>query len=45
MRDLQIRTLDRISKGLDAMLHWGLENDRIDMAAHLRATMATAATD
>jgi len=39
MRDLQIRTLDRISKGLDAMLHWGLENDRMN-GGHLRATMA-----
>jgi hypothetical protein len=39
MRDLQIRTLDRISKGLDAMLHWGLENDRLN-GGHLRATMA-----
>ncbi|MEO8035778.1 MAG: choice-of-anchor D domain-containing protein, partial [Acidobacteriota bacterium] len=39
MRDLQIRTLDRISKGLDAMLHWGLENDRVN-GGHLRATMA-----
>jgi hypothetical protein len=39
MRDLQVRTLDRISKGLDAMLHWGLENDRMN-GGHLRATMA-----
>lgn len=38
IRDLQIRTLDRISKGLDAMLHWGLENDRVN-GGHLRATM------
>jgi hypothetical protein len=39
MQDLQVRTLDRISKGLDAMLHWGLENDRAN-GGHLRATMA-----
>lgn len=39
MRDLQMRTVDRISKGLDAMLHWGLENDRVN-GGHLRATMS-----
>ena len=39
MRDLQMRTVDRITKGLDAMLHWGLENDRVN-GGHLRATMA-----
>jgi hypothetical protein len=38
MRDLQQRTADRIKGGLDAMLHWGLENDRLD-GGHLRSTM------
>ena len=39
---LQQRTADRIEKGLDAMLHWGLENDAIT-AKHLAATKALQA--
>ena len=40
--ELQQRTADRIDKGLDAMLHWGLENDAIT-AKHLGATKALQA--
>ncbi|MCU1265464.1 MAG: hypothetical protein JWM21_1782 [Acidobacteria bacterium] len=40
MQDLQKRTLDRVAAGtLDAMLHWGLENDQL-RAHHLRKTKA-----
>jgi hypothetical protein len=39
IRDLQIRTVNLINGGLDAMLHWGLENDRLN-GGHLRNTMA-----
>lgn len=39
MRDLQDRTVARINAGLDAMLHWGLENDRVT-GQHLRNTLA-----
>ncbi|MEO6126139.1 MAG: choice-of-anchor D domain-containing protein [Ilumatobacteraceae bacterium] len=39
IHDLQQRTADKISKGFDAMLHWGLEQDLIT-GAHLRATPA-----
>lgn len=38
MRDLQQRTADKITGGLDAMLHWGLENDRIN-GGHLRKVL------
>jgi len=34
--DLERRTVDRIRDGLEAMLHWGLENGRLDSGA-LRA--------
>jgi hypothetical protein len=40
MHDLQKRTLDRIEAGtLDAMLHWGLENEQL-RSVHLRKTKA-----
>lgn len=40
MQDLQQRTLDRIEAGtVDAMLHWGLENDLV-RGRHLRKTKA-----
>jgi len=40
IQDLQKRTLDRIEAGtLDAMLHWGLENEQLT-ARHLRKTKA-----
>ena len=42
VQQLQNRTADLIKKGLDAMLHWGLENDAIT-AAHLDATKALQA--
>lgn len=35
IRQLQQRTLARIDSGLDAMLHWGLENDQLS-DKHLR---------
>ena len=38
LQDLQVRTMARIANGLDAMLHWGLENDRVT-GDHLRKTM------
>jgi hypothetical protein len=39
IHDLQARTLARIHNGLDAMLHWGLENEQVN-GGHLRSTMA-----
>jgi hypothetical protein len=39
LQDLQVRTMARVANGLDAMLHWGLENDRVT-GDHLRKTMA-----
>ncbi len=39
VQDLQVRTMARVANGLDAMLHWGLENDRVT-GDHLRKTMA-----
>ena len=38
LRDLQDRTMALVANGLDAMLHWGLENDRVT-GDHLRKTM------
>jgi hypothetical protein len=37
MRDLQQRTVNRMVSGFEAMLHWGLENDRLT-DQHLRAS-------
>ena len=37
MRDLQQRTVNRMAVGFDAMLHWGLENDKLT-DQHLRAS-------
>lgn len=37
--DLQQRTVEKMRAGLNAMLHWGLENDRLD-AATLRSIPA-----
>jgi hypothetical protein len=37
LRDLQVRTMALVANGLDAMLHWGLENDRVT-GDHLRKT-------
>jgi len=42
IKTLQQRTANLIRGGLDAMLHWGLENDEIT-AAHLGATRALQA--
>jgi hypothetical protein len=39
IKELQHRTLNRIQAGLDAMLHWGLENEQLD-AQHLRSIKA-----
>jgi HYDIN/CFA65/VesB family protein len=39
LRDLQDRAIARLNGGLDLMLHWGLENDRIS-GDHLRKTVA-----
>jgi Protein of unknown function (DUF1573) len=38
LRELQDRTLALVNTGLDAMLHWGLENDRVT-GDNLRKTM------
>jgi hypothetical protein len=39
IHELQQRTLHRIDGGLDAMLHWGLENEQLN-AQHLRNIQA-----
>lgn len=39
IQDLQRRTVNRIQAGLDAMLHWGLENDQLQ-GHHLRSIKA-----
>jgi FAD/FMN-containing dehydrogenase len=41
VRELEARTVARIRDGLDAMLHWGLENEQLDADA-LRAIPALA---